>query len=189
MLQSIFRPTQSALLPLLARTPEELTASNLVLTTIEALGIFLGPAIGGLLLAATSTDTVLAVSSVAFLISALLVSRIRVEREAPQTFAREPWVQRMFAGLHDHLRTTPRLRVIVLLYGAQTLVAGALNVLIVVTALELLDIGEAGIGFLNSAVGIGGLIGGLAAAPLVGRLAPRVGLRHRARSCGASRSR
>jgi MFS family permease len=168
MLQSIFRPTQSALLPLLARTPEELTASNLVLTTIEALGIFLGPAVGGLLLAATSTDTVLAVSSVAFLLSALLVSRIHVSREAEQTFSREPWGQRMFAGFTTIWRD-PGLRVIVVLYGAQTLVAGALNVLIVVTALELLDIGEAGIGFLNSAVGIGGLAGGFAAAALVGR--------------------
>jgi hypothetical protein len=128
----------------------------------------MGPAIGGLLLAVTSTDTVLAVSSFAFLVSALLIARIRVEREVPQAFAREPWLQRMFAGFttiaHD-----PGLRVIVLLYGAQTLVAGALNVLIVVSALELLDLGEAGIGFLNSAVGIGGLIGGLTAALLVGR--------------------
>jgi MFS family permease len=168
MLQSVFRPTQSALLPLLARTPEELTASNLVLTTIEALGIFLGPAIGGLLLATTSTDTVLAASSIAFLVSALLVSGIRVEREVPQGFAREPWASRMFAGFSTIWRDAS-LRVIVLLYGAQTLVAGALNVLIVVSALELLDLGESGIGFLNSAVGIGGLIGGLAAAMLVGR--------------------
>jgi MFS family permease len=168
MLQSIFRPTQSALLPLLARTPEELTASNLVLTTIEALGIFLGPAVGGVLLATTSTDTVLAVSSLAFLASALLVSRIHVSREAEPTYSREPWAQRMFAGFTTIWRD-PGLRVIVVLYGAQTLVAGALNVLIVVTALELLDIGEAGIGFLNSAVGIGGLVGGVAAAALVGR--------------------
>jgi len=168
MLQSIFRPTQSALLPLLARRPEELTASNLVLTTIEALGVFMGPAIGGLLLTVTSTDTVLAASSVAFLISALLVSGIRVEREIPQSFAREPWARRMFAGF-SAIASDPGLRVIVLLYGAQTLVAGALNVLIVVSALELLDLGEAGIGFLNSAVGIGGLIGGVAAALLVGR--------------------
>ena len=168
MLQSIFRPTQSALLPLLARTPEELTACNLVLTTIEALGIFLGPAVGGLLLVATSTDTVLAVSSAAFLLSALLVSRIHVTREVEQTFSREPWAQRMFAGFTTIWRD-PNLRVIVILYGAQTLVAGALNVLIVVTALELLDIGDAGIGFLNSAVGIGGLAGGFAAAALVGR--------------------
>jgi MFS family permease len=44
-----------------------------------------------------------------------------------------------------------------------------LNVLIVVVALELLDTGQAGVGFLNSAVGVGGLIGAVAAAALVGR--------------------
>ena len=62
-----------------------------------------------------------------------------------------------------------RLRLIVGLYGAQTLVAGALNVLIVVMALELLDMGNAGIGFLNSAVGVGGLLGGFAALALLSR--------------------
>src|SRR5438128_12105170 len=60
LLQSTFRPTQAALLPQLARTPEELTAANLVLTTIEGIGIFIGPAAGGLLLAATGTDVVFA---------------------------------------------------------------------------------------------------------------------------------
>ena len=44
-----------------------------------------------------------------------------------------------------------------------------LNVLIVVVALKLLDTGRAGVGFLNSAIGIGGLLGALAAAALVGR--------------------
>jgi len=38
-----------------------------------------------------------------------------------------------------------------------------------VIALDLLDVGNAGVGFLNSAVGIGGLLGALAAAALVGR--------------------
>ena len=55
------------------------------------------------------------------------------------------------------------------LYGAQTLVAGALNVLIVVSALELLDLGKSGIGFLNSAVGVGALLGGIAALALLAR--------------------
>ena len=36
-------------------------------------------------------------------------------------------------------------------------------------ALELLDMGEAGIGFLNSAVGVGGLLGGFAALALLSR--------------------
>ena len=42
LMQSLFRPTQAALLPSLARSPEELTAANLVLTTIESVGIFMG---------------------------------------------------------------------------------------------------------------------------------------------------
>ena len=53
--------------------------------------------------------------------------------------------------------------------AAQTSSDGALGVLTPVAALELLDIGDAGIGYLNSAIGIGRLIGSLAAAGMVGR--------------------
>ena len=63
---------------------------------------------------------------------------------------------------------TPSLRLVVGLYSAQTLVAGALNVLVVVTAIELLDLGRAGPGLLNSAIGVGGLIGAGAALALAG---------------------
>ena len=61
------------------------------------------------------------------------------------------------------------MRFLVGLFSAQTFVDGMLNVLIVVIALKLLDTGQAGVGFLNSAVGVGGLLGALAAAALVGR--------------------
>ena len=44
-----------------------------------------------------------------------------------------------------------------------------LNVLIVVIALQLLDLGEEGVGFLNSAIGIGGLVGAVVSAALIGR--------------------
>ena len=62
----------------------------------------------------------------------------------------------------------PRLRLVVGLIAAQTVVDGALDVLIVVLALETLDAGASGLGFLNSAAGVGGIaavlvIGGVAA--------------------------
>ncbi|HET7857079.1 MAG TPA: MFS transporter [Gaiellaceae bacterium] len=164
---SMVRPLLSALLPELARTPEELTASNLVLTTIESTGIFLGPALGGILLAATNPDTVFIVAAVAFFVASLLLAGIR----APEAAEREPQggiAQEFFAGF-ELIGRDRNLRLIIGLYGAQTLVAGALNVLIVVAALELLDLGESGVGFLNSAVGIGGLVGALGAFALVGR--------------------
>jgi MFS family permease len=168
LMQSLFRPTQAALLPSLARSPEELTAANLVLTTIESVGIFMGPAIGGIMLALTGTDAVFAASAVAFLLSALLLAGVRPEREAPRAPLKTGLLRESFAGFSTIARDS-RLRLIVGLYGAQTLVAGALNVLIVVMALELLDMGEAGIGFLNSAVGVGGLLGGFAALALLSR--------------------
>jgi hypothetical protein len=46
-------------------------------------------------------------------------------------------------------------------------------VFVVVLALELLDLGSAGVGIFNSALGVGGLLGGVAAFALVGR--PRLG--------------
>jgi MFS family permease len=161
-------PAESALLPTLAKTPRELTAANVVSSTIESLGIFGGPAIGGLLLAATSAEVVFGAAAVAFTLSAFLVSRVRVEGKQERPEQTGGTIRELTAGFVT-LAREPGLRVLVGLLVAQTLVAGALNVLIVVSALQLLDLGDQGVGFLNSAVGIGGLVGALVSAALIGR--------------------
>lgn len=165
---SAVRPAQAALLPALAKNPQELTAANVTSSTIESLGIFGGPAIGGLVLAATSPDVVFGGAAAAFLLSALLVSRVRVDVQPEPRESRGGALQEFAAGFAT-LGKEKGLRVLVLLLVSQTLVAGALNVLIVVTALQLLELGEEGVGFLNSAVGIGGLAGAMVSAALVGR--------------------
>lgn len=163
-----FHPAQLAVLPSLARTPEELTAANVVSSAIESVGFFAGAALGGLLLGFGDAGLVFAVTAGAFLWSALLIAGIpadRVERPDHEEAAG------MVRGVLDGFRAvaaTAGLRAVVALTAAQTFVDGLLNVLIVVVALELLDMGDPGVGYLNSAVGVGGLVGGAAALALVG---------------------
>src|SRR5262249_9186983 len=53
-------------------------------------------------------------------------------------------------------------------FVAQTFVRGLLITLVVVSAIELLGRGDGGVGLLNAAIGLGGLIGALGAASLSG---------------------
>jgi MFS family permease len=170
VVSTAFRPAQAALVPTLARTPQELTATNVASSTIESVAFFAGPALGGLLLAATSVGVVFAAQAAAFLWSALLVRRITEKPAVPTeaAAARHGILRELAAGFEAVARDN-RLRLLIGLFGAQTLVGGALNVLVVATALELLDVGEAGLGFLTSADGLGGLIGAAGALLLVGR--------------------
>jgi MFS family permease len=165
-----FRPAEAALTPSLSRTPEELTAANVVSSTIESLGLFGGPAVGGLLLAATSTETVFVATAACHVWSAVLVALVR-----PPTAVEEPEVSSVEAGIRAELlggfRTVirdSRLRLLVGLDGAQSFADGMLNVLIVVMSLQLLE-SQAAVGYLNSALGIGGVLGALLTAALVAR--------------------
>jgi MFS family permease len=167
---TVFRPAQAALLPGLVRTPSELTAANVASSTIESIGTFLGPALGGLLLAVSSPQVVFAANAATFLWSAALVVALRRREEPHEPTAAADATEReraVLAGIVTIARE-PTLRTLVGLYAAQTLVAGALNVLVVVTAFELLDLQAAGVGLLYAAIGVGGLIGGFVALVLAG---------------------
>ena len=59
-------------------------------------------------------------------------------------------------------------------FGIQPMVRGMLTVLIVVASIELLGLGDPGVGLLNSAIGLGSILGSVGTVLLVGRrrLAP-----------------
>ncbi len=173
MAATLFHPAEAALMPSLATSPGELTAANVSSSTIESAGSFVGPAFGGLLIAATNAGTVFAITAVTFLWSAFLIARLRPAHvDAPpeprEKSARGSMRKEALVGFRT-IAVEPTLRLIVFLYAAQTVVAGAVGVLVVVSALDLLDIGNSGVGYLNSASGIGGLLGAVAALVLVGR--------------------
>ena len=170
-----FRPALAALTPSVARTPSELTAANAVASTLESIGYFLGPALAGLLLAGAGTEVVFFLTTFTFALSAFFIWRVDLPGEAVQGAGERR--AGIFSEALVGFRTVggdSRLRMLLGLFSAQTLVAGALTVLIVVMAFELLEMGESGVGFLNSAIGVGALIGSIIAISLAGmrRLSP-----------------
>ena len=168
---TLTRPAQGALLPELARNPSELVAANAVSGTIENLSIFVGPALTGVLLRVGSPGIVWTVMGAAMLVSTLLVARIRggSGREEPVRDAeRIGFLGTSVAGV----RALGRLkgpRLIIALMFALSVELGALDVLLVVLAVQQLRIGSSGFGFLNAAIGGGGIIGLVITARLVGR--------------------
>ena len=178
LVSQAFQPAESALLPTLAESPEELAAANVANSTIEAAGYFVGPALGGVLLAVSNVETVFVMTAVAFLWSAAMLALIRLpEPEPGGEAARGSWQHEALAGFRTIWRDS-RLRLIIALFAAQTLVYGGFVVLTAVASIRLLGLGSPGIGYLNAALGVGGLIGGIVAVALVGirRLAFTFGL-------------
>ena len=167
---SVYRPAHVALLPELAPSLEALTAANVSTTTIEAFGTLVGPALAGVLLAVTDDATVFLVTAALYVFAAIVVSGIRTD--PPPEAARDGEAAHARSHALDGfraLRDEPHPRLLVTMFAAQTLVRGSLNVLIVVAAITLLDIGEPGVGYLTSAIGVGGLIGSVLTLSLVGR--------------------
>jgi predicted MFS family arabinose efflux permease len=172
---TVTRPAQNALLPILARTPDELTAANVASSWTESISVLAGPAVAALLLEASGPGAVFAVMAGLLAGSGLLVSWVQTG-PGPVEAAADGERPGRLAGL---LRTAlggfttlarerlPRLAVGLL--TAQFLMVGVLDVLLVVLAFEVLDLGSSGVGLLNSAVGAGAIAGSALTVLLVGR--------------------
>src|SRR5829696_1762100 len=142
------RPAQTPLVPGLVHDAEQLTAANGVLLTVAGPGlVFAVAGAAGLMsvgLAATVRGTgALAVDESAGLAGTLAGFRVLARRSAP--------------------------RLLVALLGAQWVVIGALDILFVVLAVDVLDRGQGWVGYLSMAYGVGGVLAGLAGMALVGR--------------------
>lgn len=164
---TLLRPTLAALLPSLATTPEELIAVNGASLTTESLGTLAGPILAGLVVATADAGAVFAGAAAVYVIAAALVSGVRVDGPAAQLVVGRP-AEELLGGFRVVARE-PQPRLLIGLFAAQTLVRGALNVLIVVLAFRLLDAGASWVGFLTAAIGAGGLLGAFGSVALAGR--------------------
>ncbi|WP_022883742.1 MFS transporter [Glaciibacter superstes] len=169
---TLYRPAHSALLPSLCRTGYELASANVVRGFLDSVATLVGPLLAALLLQFTGVAVVFAVAAASSFWAAALLARLRYEAPPRPPAPRHP---NLFREAVDGIRAVTQnrdLSLILALAAAQAITRGALTVLSVVVAIELLGTGEPGVGALMAAVGVGAVLGSLAASLLVrtGRL-------------------
>lgn len=161
ILNAPFRTTQRAWLPSLAQSPGELAAANASASTLESLAVLAGPALGGLLVALVGVTPVFAFNVVTFLVSLALVVAVPATPPAPRH--EQVGILGELAAGFRLLAVDADLRTVTGQVCAQTFVGGAVKVLLVVLAVDVLDTGPSGVGLLEAVLGVGAVAGGAVA--------------------------
>lgn len=165
--QTTIRPAQSALVPSVAATADQLTAVNVVVSWLESAGMLASGLLAGVLISLAGVGSVFVACAGFGVTAVLLAAGLRVTlvpfRETSPA---------VLADVTQGLRLTvrqPRLRLMLALLTAESVVAGALDLLFVILAVSVLGRSEAWAGYLNSAYGTGAVLAATAGALLVGR--------------------
>lgn len=162
------RAGNSALVPLLCRSPLELTSAMASRGFLDSAGTLLGPIVAAALLAISTPAAVLAIVAILSLGSSLLLVPLRYE--APWRAGRPRALNRLLSDTVEGLAALLGHRDAAVLVGlalVQTFTRGCLNVFLVVLAFEALNSGAAGVGVLTAAVGVGATVASVAAFSLV----------------------
>jgi hypothetical protein len=165
-LEGAYRPLQASTLPWLVRTPAELTAANVVASMMESSGALVGPVLAGVLLALADPTATIALAATFFAFAWLSLRRLTVASRGPAASRSTRVLHDIATGVKAFVQLAPPGGVTILVF-AQTFVRGAVTVLIAVLAVDVLVLGDQGVGWLNAALGVGGLVGGVIAGAVV----------------------
>lgn len=167
------RPIQISILPMLVGRAEQLTAANALSTILEGAGVLVGPLLCGVLVGLAGPAYVYLAAGAATIVAAALAWRIStptISHVAPAgrstTTSPPPGAGR--GGVAVLMADPGRLLAVVLL-GTRFGVAAAMDVLLVLAAIELLGMGASGAGYLSAAIGLGWVLGGATTLVIVGR--------------------
>jgi hypothetical protein len=180
---ALVRPIQIAAMPSFATQPGELVAANIAMSTGEGIGTFVGPLLGGAAVVAAGPFGAAVVGSILFVAAFVALLGLRatadelaehaaeLEARSRATAGSSAWAA--FRGSLGEapaaLRRAPAAATILAGFGGQVFVRGLMSALIVVASIELLGLGEAGVGLLAAAYGLGGFAGAIGAVGLAGR--------------------
>ncbi|MDQ6682249.1 MAG: MFS transporter [Chloroflexota bacterium] len=169
---TFFGPAIGSLLPSLVADETELGPANGAWASLENLAFIIGPALAGILLTVGGLAFAFLLNAVSFGVVAVILWRLPRASQQRTVSERAPGVSR--ASRAEIRPVIGPLSGLVIINVAEGFVSGALAVLTVVVAVDVLHAGEAGTGWLNAAIGAGGLVGAVLSGPVT--LRQRLGM-------------
>lgn len=167
---AVFGPALTASVPFLVAR-HEFTAANALLQTTTSIGIIIGPALSGVGIATMSSQEVLCINAVSYVVSAacFMIIRFPAAESAPVAGTS---LANTFQDVRDGFRYVLfDQRIVMLLIGAAatyTFSSSAFSTLFPVFGKKMLDLGPIEVGYLWSAFGVGLLVMSLGLVSLSG---------------------
>jgi MFS family permease len=154
---AVFGPALTAAIPSLV-LPSQYTSANALLQITTSLGIIFGPALSGLGIAALSSQEVLCLNALTYVISAACFLPIHFESPVLSPVSRSP-IASTWRDMVDGVRYVMKGRRIVIILtitaSMYTFATSAFTTLFPVFARKLLDLGPVEVGYLWSMLGVG----------------------------------
>ena len=158
IVSTVFGPALVSAVPRLVR-PNELVTANALIQGTNNIGLLLGPAISGLLIAMIGAENVLYVNSATFLVSALCLMPMRlVERVRDLAACSTSVLDDLKVGFRFVFGNHSIIFVLVIISALYNLGASAFVFILPVYAKEFLGVGPVQLGWLWSALGVGMLL-------------------------------
>ncbi len=152
-----FRPVVCALLPELVGSPGELVSANAASGFVEGASALVGPVVGSLVAAVLGVCPLLVITGAGMVWVGAVAGRLPAGAERQAAAGRSRFADYVAGG--RELTGNRPARLVTLLGTAQTFVRGAMSVIVVAFAIDVLRSGDAGVGLLYGAIGVGGLVG------------------------------
>jgi MFS family permease len=160
LLGSVFRPSLGASLPNLV-PKRHLVAANALMEATYNFAVMAGPVVGGVLVAQLGAKPAFAVNACTFLLSAGLLSGVRLPPRVPSEAERRP-VRALAEGVRYALGS-PLVRVALVVIGLVMFASTIRTPLEPIFVVDTLGGGPASLGMIGGAWGLGMLLGSVAA--------------------------
>ena len=158
-------PAFGAYLPNLVTDERQLGPANSAWASLQNLSFIIGPAVGGLLLAFGGVKVAFILNALTFVVIAFILWSLPPSRPHPKAAeSAAGWPAGPVSAVRVARRPIAGLLIVQAMAG---FLDSGMQVLTVVLAINVLNAGEAANGYLNAAIGVGGLLGAIASGVLV----------------------